>query len=204
MKLAHVIAALGLFSTLGAQAQVVGTLGQGNGNFVSLSSAGLDNGNIATLSGGTVLPASDPRFATGAVPVSSVLGNAVLEASPGTGSLATLSFTGAGQGEVGFMWGSPDAWNQLTVTTTGGVQTLFTAASLGLATDVAALGTPQYVNFAASAGSMITALTFNDSPDYAGFESANFSVAAVPEPETWALMVAGLSCVMFVARRRQN
>ena len=34
--------------------------------------------------------------------------------------------------------------------------------------------------------------------------SVNFNVAAVPEPETYALMLAGLGAVAFIARRRQR
>lgn len=36
-----------------------------------------------------------------------------------------------------------------------------------------------------------------------GFVGANYTVTAVPEPETYALMLAGLGAVAFVARRRK-
>ena len=36
------------------------------------------------------------------------------------------------------------------------------------------------------------------------FESANFSITPIPEPETYALMLAGLGAMGFVARRRKN
>ena len=207
MKLTTLLASATLFATLGAQAQVVGTIGGGDSDFLSLSAAGLDGGAVATLSGGgAVLSAADPALAGGVIPTAAVSGG-VLVAAPSYGSIATLSFTGAGQSSVGFLWGSPDYYNQLTVTTTGGVTNTFDAAGLGLnlSSDVASLGTPQYVQFTADAGSMITGLTFDDSPDYAGFEVANFSVtAAVPEPQTYALMLGGLGIIGFVARRRRT
>lgn len=36
-----------------------------------------------------------------------------------------------------------------------------------------------------------------------GFVGASYAVTAVPEPETYALMLAGLGAVAFVARRRK-
>ncbi len=38
----------------------------------------------------------------------------------------------------------------------------------------------------------------------AGFFGANFQVAAVPEPETYAMMLAGLGLIGFIAYRRKN
>ena len=36
------------------------------------------------------------------------------------------------------------------------------------------------------------------------FLSDTGNVAAVPEPETWALMMAGFACLVRVAKRRQR
>ena len=37
-----------------------------------------------------------------------------------------------------------------------------------------------------------------------GLTSVNFSISVVPEPETYAMLLAGLGLVGFVARRRRN
>ena len=56
----------------------------------------------------------------------------------------------------------------------------------------------------ADAGTDITGLVFANSPSTDAFEVANFSVTAIPEPETYALMLAGLGAVGFMSRRRRR
>jgi len=51
----------------------------------------------------------------------------------------------------------------------------------------------EYVQFTASAGVMITSLSFSNAPEKDAFEAANFSVTTpIPEPSTSALLLAGL------------
>ena len=51
----------------------------------------------------------------------------------------------------------------------------------------------------------LTVLGFaSDSSSYSGSISFNTAVAAIPEPETYALMLAGLAGIGFVARRRKG
>lgn len=195
------LAASTLAAAVGAHAQVVGSLGAGSGSFLTLSAAGLAGGSVATLSGGTVY-AEDKPFAD--IPAGSILGGNFLAAGVTAGSTATLSFTGAGVAYVSFLWGSPDTYNLLTVNTTAGSQ-VFTATSLGFSISNGSQSFSQPVAFTAVAGTRITGLTFTNSPGRDAFEVANFSlgtVTPVPEPETAAMLLAGLLVVVHLKRRR--
>ncbi len=112
-----------------------------------------------------------------------------------------LTFSGAGVDYVSFLWGSPDMFNSLTVNSTGSGQ-VFTATSLGFPVTNGDQSFNQAVQFTALAGAKITSLVFSSSDN--AFESANFSITPIPEPETYALMMAGLGVMGFVARRRRK
>jgi PEP-CTERM motif len=196
------LATAALIASFGAHAQVTGSLGGGTGTFLSLSSAGLSGGSVATLAGGTIYTQDQP-FAD--IPAGVVFGNTFLAAGPIAGAPATLSFTGGGVDYISFLWGSPDTYNLLTVNSTAGSQT-FTTSTLGFSVSNGDQSFSQYVQFSALAGNKITSLSFNNVPGRDAFESANYSVnvtAPVPEPETYALLLAGLGAVAFVARRRR-
>ena len=195
------IASATLVAAMGAQAQVAGSLGGGTGSFLTLSSAGLAGGSVATLSGGAVYNADMP-FAD--IPKGGVYGGDFLAAGPSSGNnSATLSFVGGGVSYVSFLWGSPDTYNQLTVDTTQG-NLSFTASSLGFSVTNGNQAFSQYVQFSALGSAMITGLVFTNAPAIDAFETANFSVTPVPEPGTYALMIAGLGVVGFVAARRKR
>ena len=202
MKLLQLlVASTALSAAMGANAQVSGSLGGGSGSFLSLSSAGLSGGSVATLSGGTVYNADRP-FAD--IPFGVVFEGNFLAAGVTSGALATLSFTGAGLDYISFLWGSPDAYNVLTVTSTGGATQILTAQGLGFAETNGDQKFSQYVQFSALGGGKITALSFSNLPQKDAFESSNFSVITpVPEPQTYALLLAGLAAVGFVAQRRR-
>lgn len=196
MKFNKVLVASAAFlAVVGAHAQVTGTAGGGYGSFLSLSAAGLSDGvnTIATVSG-TVLSATEP----GSIAPEGTVGN-FLSAGPTAGTTASLDF-GTGVAYISFLWGSPDTYNQLTVSYTGGSKT-FVATDLGLT--VGAYAPSQYVQFTADAGSSITGLSFTNVPSIDAFETANYSVTPVPEPETYALMLGGLGVLGFMARRRR-
>lgn len=113
-------------------------------------------------------------------------------------TMETLSF-GAGASYFGFLWGSPDDYNTLTVTTSLG-EFAYTGALITNPADGNRL-VSGFANFTAGAGEVITSVKWESGSN--AFETDNHAVVAVPEPETYALMLAGLAAVGFIARRRR-
>lgn len=197
-------------ASFGAQAQVTGSLGGGAGSFLLLSSPALCTlatpctltGSVnATIVGGSILN-SDQPFAD--IPKGAIAGGNFLSAGPTTTQPSIVTFS-TGIDYISFLWGSPDLYNSLTVVTTAG-NMVFDVTSLGFSVTNGDQSFSQYVQFVADAGVDITGLIFtNANPPTDAFEVANFTVTApVPEPETYALMLAGLAAVGFISRRRRR
>lgn len=193
-----------LLASTAAQAAVVGSLGNNGGAAISLSSAGLGaGGSFASLVGGTVY-SSDQPFAD--IPAGSVYENKFLAAGPTAGTTATLTFAPTSNvNDLTFLWGSPDLYNSLTITSTLGAVATFdvSASSLNFAVTNGNQGFSQYVTFKTTAfGEFIQSVKFTNVTYQNAFEAANFSVSGVPEASTWAMMVLGLGVVGLSMRRR--
>ncbi len=198
MKLALLGAAMCAMPTM-AEAALVGSLGGGTGPFLTLSSAGLNGGSVATLSGGTVYT-SDQPFADD--PAGTISGGTFLAAGPLAGQPASLNFTNPVT-YLSFLWGSPDTYNRLSLTTNVATYA-FDVASLNFSVRDGNQAFSQYVQFAATAGETISSVSFANLPAADAFETANFSVTAVPEPATWAMLFVGFGMVGATARYRRR
>jgi hypothetical protein len=213
-----ILSATALCVTFGANAQVAGSLGGGYGSFLTLSSsvanpvttpnAGGTLGGIYAITGGSVYGA-DQTFAS--IPEgTTIFGGNFLAAGPTAGAPATINFGAAGIDYISFLWGSADLYNVLTVNSTGGSQTFVAGAagvgqtSLGFSSTSGNQSVSQYVQFDGIGANRITSLVFNNNPQKNAFETANYSITPVPEPETYALLLAGLGVVGFMARRRKS
>lgn len=154
------------------------------------------NGSIV---GGTILN-SDQPFAV--IPKGAIAGGNFLSAGPTASEPSIVSFDTPLE-SISFLWGSPDLYNRLTVITNLG-SFASAAAGLGLSVTNGDQSFSQYVQFVAAARTQISGLKFTDDPSIDAFEVANFSVTAVPEPETYALMLAGFAALGFMGRRRRK
>ena len=205
-------ASAALLASMGAQAVVTGSLAAGpTGTVLALTTEqgnapcstapepandcalGPLNAPIATINGGTVY------FANLQVAAQITPNTPFLAAGPSSGT-PVLTFA-SGTSYLGFRWGSPDDYNTLTIRDSNDVAYVFTAGSLNFAVRNGDQSFSQYVEFVASAGTTISSVTFASTTD--AFETTQFTISPIPEPETYALMLTGLGALGYIGRRRR-
>ncbi len=127
--------------------------------------------------------------------------------NPNSATLSTPNLS-----SISFYWGSIDTYNFVDVLGAGGA-TIFSIAGGQLPPSNGNQGLPstnRRVNFVAGAGEVITGLRLSSTG--VAFEFDNFAATevldpgggAVPEPATWAMLLAGFGLVGVSARRRRT
>ena len=115
------------------------------------------------------------------------------------GGSAVLSFSSP-VSTYSFLWGSPDSGNMLDILTSTGVES-YSGSSFKTLVGATGDGLNSFSRVFTMTGvgsQTISSITFKSSN--IAFEVAT---APIPEPETYALMLAGLGAVGFMARRRR-
>ena len=168
-------------------------------------------GGIATscaANGGAAMPAA------GVGGTASCFGYVSSAINPNSATLSTPDLS-----SISFYWGSIDTYNFVDVLGAGGAS-IFSISGRALprsngnqgqpATNRRVNATNRRVNFVAGAGEVITGLRLRSTgiafefDNFAATEVLNRGGGAVPEPATWAMLLAGFGLVGVSARRRRT
>lgn len=191
------LAAAVSLAAFGAQANELVT----NGSFESITGSNpvggyrVVNAGATDISGWTV-GGTSVDIINGAY--GAISGNSIdMLGSPGPGSLSQTLSTVVGQTyvlsfDVSYNGGS---YKDIGVSPAGGAQTFFTGASPF---------NHYTLQYTATSASTQLAFFSTGGANYSGAVLDNVSVAAVPEPETYAMLLAGLGLMGGIARRRRN
>jgi PEP-CTERM motif len=161
------------------------------------------SGGIAT-SCSSIAGAAMPALGGG---TASCFGYVSSALSPNNATLSTPDLS-----SISFYWGSIDLYNTVDVLGAGGA-TIFTISGGTLPPSNGNQSQPstnRRVNFVAGAGEVITGLRLKSTG--IAFEFDNFAATpagggtfgSVPEPSSWAMLIAGFGMVGAARRRRRN
>jgi hypothetical protein len=112
------------------------------------------------------------------------------------GGSATVDLGGVSS--YSFLWGSPDTFNSISILTSAGTQT-FTGIDFATTFGLAANGNNANTRWVTLMGTDETLDSITFDSDGVAFEVA--MTTPVPEPETYALLLAGVMIVFYVGRR---
>jgi len=128
-----------------------------------------------------------------------------------SGNSSTLTFTGAPVSFVGFFASSIDSGSSIQVFS--GSSLVYSKAMPLVPVTAGHFGNPDapfagqnatqaYAFFTLTSSTPITSIIFTQAAGGGNFEFDNLTVGNVPEPASWALMMAGFAMVGFSMRRR--
>jgi len=118
---------------------------------------------------------------------------------------ASVTFdAGMGASYFGFYLGTPDSYNSVTFNGSDGSHTTIDGYQLVNYSAQSPTGS-FYLGVQSTSGTVFTSIVFHSDGD--SMETDNHAyvlAAAVPEPETYAMLLGGLGLMGFIARRRRS
>jgi len=163
---------------------------------------------IINTRSGAVITAAGNQSGVRAAPAGTPVGG--IYQSVGTGGASSFDFAGAignaGLTGVSLYWGSVDAFNRLDfVNRDGVVVDTVLGSDLPRFDGNQMLGaTNRRLTFAMNGRDDISRLVFRSSGNAFEFDTIGITTGAVPEPDTWAMLIAGFGLVGAAARRRRR
>jgi len=152
---------------------------------------------------GLTFAATDPGVAAEPAGDSSTFG----AAEPGTNALFSVN-PGFTLNTMSFYLGSLDQYNTLSFLHNGTLITSFTGSQLAVPAspdgDQAAGDTNRRYFFSMAASDQVNQVLFTSSSPAFEFDNIAAAISAVPEPQTWAMMILGFGLIGVTLRRNRR